>query len=54
MQANDLETVTTHEPSVQTETCERQPYEPPCLVQMDVAKTLGSTGPISDGITVTS
>ncbi|SIS09310.1 hypothetical protein SAMN05878276_2196 [Aquipseudomonas alcaligenes] len=51
MQPNDLETVTTHEPTTQTDTCERQPYEPPCLVQMDVAKTLGSTGPISDGIT---
>jgi hypothetical protein len=54
MQPNDLETVTTQEPTAQTDTCERQPYEPPSLVQMDVAKTLGSTGTISDGITVTS
>lgn len=54
MQPNDLETVTTHEPTAQTDTCERQPYEPPCLVQMEVAKTLGSIGAISDGITTTS
>lgn len=51
MQANDLETVTTHEPSAQTETCERQPYQAPNLVRLNLSDTEGSTGTLSDGIT---
>lgn len=51
MQPNDLETVTTHEPTAQTDTCERQPYQAPSLVRMGLSDTEGSAGTISDGIT---
>lgn len=47
MQSEAIETVT--EPLEQIDACERQPYEPPCLVQMEISRTLGSTGLISDG-----
>ncbi|WP_199796340.1 hypothetical protein [Ectopseudomonas mendocina] len=49
MQTQDLESVTTAEPNEQIDTCERQPYQAPSLVRMELSKTLGSTGFISDG-----
>jgi hypothetical protein len=54
MQTQDLESVTTAEPNEQIDAGERQPYQAPCLVRMELSKTLGSAGTISDGITVTS
>ena len=49
MQPEGLETVTTAEQDEQIDAHERQPYQAPCLVRMELSKTLGSTGLISDG-----
>ncbi len=51
MQTQASENVTTSEQNEQVDTCERQPYQVPSLVRLDLSETQGSTGVVSDGIT---
>ena len=51
MQTQPPENVTTSEQNEQVDACERQPYQAPCLVRMELSKTLASTpGAFSDGL----
>lgn len=51
MQPQDLESVTTVEPNEQIDTCERQPYQAPCLVRLNLDETeAGGPGVTDAGI----
>lgn len=51
MQTQAPENVATTEQNEQVDARERQPYQEPCLVRLDLSETQGSTGLITDGIT---
>lgn len=51
MQAQDLEAVTPAKSNEKTDIRERQPYQAPSLVQLELKRTEGSTpGGVNDGL----
>lgn len=52
MQAQDLEAVTPAKSNEKTDIRERQPYQAPRLVRLDLSETQGLTSGTNDGFTL--
>ncbi|RIA22224.1 hypothetical protein DFO61_2898 [Ectopseudomonas oleovorans] len=52
MQFQETEAVTTLEPNEQIDVHERQPYQAPRLVRLDLSETQGLTSGTNDGFTL--